>query len=1040
MHPTVPSVLAIVVTHEGRKWLTDCLVALNAQSYPELDILVVDDATSNARVKPQLRRVAKRHLTSRRWGFMRTPRPLGFGGAINFALSRVRTDVDFLLFIHDDAVLNRRAVERLARRLLTDEATAIVGPKIVSWDDPARLEEVGMAADRFGYPYKGLEEGEIDRGQHDTPSEVFFVTSTCMLVRHSVFRQMRGWDARMRAFSEDLDLCWRARVAGHAVRVEPRAVARHAIALATGQRASPFTPTRYFIRRNRFRAVTKNASALRLVVLVPQLVLLTFAEMLAFIVLRQPREILNLGRALLWNVARLPQTLAERRRVQRRRTVTDHRLMSLSVKETTRARSYVMAQAERLEEAWGRRTEVIAERSTQARAAGARLQGAAGIGIAVAVLAVCLGLRHFLLDPPASVGELVPFPSSGTALWREWLSPWQDTGLGQGGAAPPAFALLGVFSIVSFGAAGVAQKLMIVGLGAIALAGAYRLVADFTDRAGRLVTGIVYVAGGVGYAGMRGGHLGALVFGAAAPHVLLQLIRLLGWARPPRFSSGRSIAVVALGAAVSATLVPGSLLLYGGAALLLGGARAVVAPGRRVPSGILRCLAGLVVAFGLLLPWSLTWFDPGGPLDRLTSDGTWRVFASAFGSGGFGASLLGQVPQGPVFFGLGLVLLGIIAVVVGAGPRRRMALGLWLLIGATGWLVTLIGAGSVRPFVASPTEAGVIASAAWAALAGLAVGSFRMDLPRRNVSSTHVLTIGGLAAALLLGLAGTVPAVWHGAWNPGGGSDTVKPQVLSGLKSLLEAESSGGGSLRVLWVGRAFSPGPPSAARPLEDHFVTGPSGEELSDLFARDSGRGEFDLHRSIASIEEGTTDRGGSLLGAFNIGYVVLQPGPGAGRWLAQRDLAVIRSEPGYLVLQDPAHVERAGVYNRFPPYLKALEDNDPSLSTGTFSIARLAALRRSASSYEARNVSGPGVAFLAEDANPGWHASLQGHPLERIDAGWGNGFRVTSGPPGTLSISYPSSGGHTLWLIVIALAWIVVVGAAFSGQPRRGRRTRS
>src|SRR5687767_7312300 len=83
-----------------------------------------------------------------------TTRPLGFGGAINWALSRVKTDAELLLFIHDDAALDPDALEKLVARMMADELSAIVGPKVVDWDDPRRLEEVGMAVDRLGYTYK----------------------------------------------------------------------------------------------------------------------------------------------------------------------------------------------------------------------------------------------------------------------------------------------------------------------------------------------------------------------------------------------------------------------------------------------------------------------------------------------------------------------------------------------------------------------------------------------------------------------------------------------------------------------------------------------------------------------------------------------------------------------------------------------------------------------------------------------------------------------------------------------------------------------
>ena len=348
-----PSVLAVVVTHDGRPWLRDCLIALANQTYEELDVLVVDDASPRPREEPRLKRIAKRHLRRRRWGYLRTPRALGYGAALNWALSRVRTNADYLLFIHDDAALSPQSIARMVERMLSDETAAMVGPKIVSWDDPSVLEEVGMAIDQFGYPYRGLEEGEIDLGQHDRATEVFYVTSTVMLVRHDVFKRMRGFDARLGAYSEDLDLCWRARLLGYTVRLEPAAVARHAIAMATGQRRTRFDQPRYFIRRNRLRTITKNASGLRLLVLIPLFVLLSIAEMLGFLVLREPREVGNLFRALLWNLVRFPQTLTERRRVQSTRKVSDKTLARLKVRLPSRLRVYALGQAERLEEAWG---------------------------------------------------------------------------------------------------------------------------------------------------------------------------------------------------------------------------------------------------------------------------------------------------------------------------------------------------------------------------------------------------------------------------------------------------------------------------------------------------------------------------------------------------------------------------------------------------------------------------------------------------------------------------------------------------------------
>lgn len=1026
--PTLPRILAIVVTHDGRRWLKDCLVGLNQQTYPYVDILVVDDASPADEEAPPLKRIAKRHLRRRRWGFLRTPRPLGFGGAINWAMSRARVTADLLLFIHDDAELTPDSLDRMVARILADDTTAIVGPKIVAWDDPTQLEEVGMATDRFGYPYKGLEDDEIDSGQHDVSQEVFYVTSTCMLVRHEVFRQLRGWDARMRAFSEDLDLCWRARLLGHSVRVEPQAKARHAIALARGERNSRFRPTRYYIRRNRFRAVGKNASGARLIGLIPQIVLLTVVEMIGFIVLRQPREILNLVRALGWNLMHSFQTLGERRRAQRNRVVTDRKLRRLTVRESTRVRAYIGHQADRLEEAWGRGSAALARRRAMLSAINARTAGAAVVVLVAGLIGLLLCFRHFLWAPQAAIGELLPYPERATALLRAWISPWLTAGLGQPGPAPPSFALLGIVPLLTFGAAGAAQKLLVLGLGAVALVGAYQLIGEVTDRRARLVAGFAYALGGVGYAAMRSGDLGALVFGAAAPFALHSLIRLSGWVRPAGWNRNKTIARLALAAAVSAAFVPGSLFLYLIAAVVLAVFRLELVAPKVSLTGLGSAVLALVAAWGLLLPWSWSWFSEGGALDASMFGSSADVIAGNFAGHGALSVLLGQTPDAPALFGLALPILGTVAVVTGEGQRRRLAVALWGLVALCALLVAATAAGILPPLVSTPTSAAVLASVAFAGLAGLAAGAFRLDLPRRGLGWIHAATVLGISIGAFLIVVGFFPALWRGAWGPGRGLSNNLVHASADVRSIFATEAEQTGQFRAVWVGSAWSAGMPTAARPDADLFVTGSRGQVLTDLFENNKGPGAAALERVVASVQEGTTDRGGGLLGAFNIRFVVLERGPGVHHWLSQRDLALFRDRAEYILLENTNDLPRGGVYNELPVYVQALERDDPTLASAV-EIERTKLSQDWPWHYHADEVSGPGVAFLAEAGNPGWRASLEGDALQRTSSGWGNAFRIPSGAAGRLSVSFPRTTGHVIWLVGISLAWIVVVGASFS-----------
>ena len=112
-------------------------------------------------------------------------------------------------------------------------------PKLVSWDDPDRLLHVGMAVDKGGAVVDRVEPGEVDHGQHDAVRDVFLAPGGCTLVRADLFAELGGFDPDVFVMGEDLDLCWRAQIAGARVLVAPQARVRHLELLASGRRRLP---------------------------------------------------------------------------------------------------------------------------------------------------------------------------------------------------------------------------------------------------------------------------------------------------------------------------------------------------------------------------------------------------------------------------------------------------------------------------------------------------------------------------------------------------------------------------------------------------------------------------------------------------------------------------------------------------------------------------------------------------------------------------------------------------------------------------------
>src|SRR5581483_10587048 len=147
-----PPVVAVLVTSDPGPWLEDALTALAAQEYPNFSVLVIDDASGEdptSRVAAILPTAYVRRLATRQ----------GFAKAANQVLEVVE-GASLFLFCHDDVAPDPDAVNQLVEEAFRSNA-GVVGPKLVDWEAPECLLQVGMAVDKTGVPAPLVERGEL---------------------------------------------------------------------------------------------------------------------------------------------------------------------------------------------------------------------------------------------------------------------------------------------------------------------------------------------------------------------------------------------------------------------------------------------------------------------------------------------------------------------------------------------------------------------------------------------------------------------------------------------------------------------------------------------------------------------------------------------------------------------------------------------------------------------------------------------------------------------------------------------------------------
>jgi GT2 family glycosyltransferase len=518
-----PPVVAVVVTSDPGPWLEPTLRALGRQDYPNFSVLVVD-AGSAVDPTPRVAAVLPQAFVRR------LPHRTGFGEACNEALELVE-GASHYLFCHDDVAPDDDAV-----RLLVEEAfrsnAGVVSPKVVEWDRPERLLQVGMAADKTGVPSPLAERGELDQEQHDSVRDVFWAPGGCTLVRADLFATLNGFDPELTLYGEDLDLSWRAQIAGARVVVAPAARVRHVEALTQGLRhpgsgghTNPLLvrdDVRPLQLRNRLRTVLKNYGLVHLVRVVPQLIVLNIAEVVYGLLTGRRRTAAAIVSAWTWNLRRLGDLRAQRKAVRRTRAMPDGEVRRLQVSGSARFSAFVRGQIGGDERS---RLLTVAGRDLSMSLRDVRMPLLVWSFIGLVLL---VGSRSLLTARLPTIGEVLPFPENPATMLRLFVSGWRTTGLGSEGSAPAAFGFLGLAGVVLFGAMGLLQKLLVLGAVPLGIFGATRLAKPLDSPRARLAAGVIYAANPLPYDALARGRWGGVLAYAAAPFILGRLLRATG--------------------------------------------------------------------------------------------------------------------------------------------------------------------------------------------------------------------------------------------------------------------------------------------------------------------------------------------------------------------------------------------------------------------------------------------------------------------------------------------------------------------------------
>jgi GT2 family glycosyltransferase len=223
-----------LVTFNAMHWIEACVESVFSQSCPPLEIVVVDNASSDGTCE-WLRDLAARSPTVR---LLESSVNLGYARAHNLAIRE--SHGDYLCLLNQDVVLDPEFLRTAAAVLDANGTAGGVQAKVGGIEKDGtrtpRLDTTGLRVlgDRR---VVSRGQGEVDTGQYDQAGYVFGVDGPCPVYRRAALEDVRVplsdglWeylDEDFFMYKEDVDLAWRLGLYGWAAAYEPRALAWHA--------------------------------------------------------------------------------------------------------------------------------------------------------------------------------------------------------------------------------------------------------------------------------------------------------------------------------------------------------------------------------------------------------------------------------------------------------------------------------------------------------------------------------------------------------------------------------------------------------------------------------------------------------------------------------------------------------------------------------------------------------------------------------------------------------------------------------------------
>jgi GT2 family glycosyltransferase len=300
----------IIVNWNGKKWLKNCLDSVYSQTYKKIEVILVDNGSFDESIDyvekfyPQVK-VIKNNSN------------LGFSKANNLGVEVSMGNL--LFFLNNDTILEEDTLEKLLMFKINNNFE-IVGPKLLNEKREDIYNGRNLAIDFLGYLGWG--------------SQIFYIDGCAFLISKNDYNELGGFDERYFAYSEDIDLCWRAQLYGMKLSICEDAIIIHfgggsSLQTQFEKNIKFVTPLfrRFEVEKNNLMNLIKNYKLINLLWIIPLFLIQNFFESIFYLITGNFKAFKAVFMAIYWNFVNIKNTLKKREIIQRNRKIGDFAIL-----------------------------------------------------------------------------------------------------------------------------------------------------------------------------------------------------------------------------------------------------------------------------------------------------------------------------------------------------------------------------------------------------------------------------------------------------------------------------------------------------------------------------------------------------------------------------------------------------------------------------------------------------------------------------------------------------------------------------------------